>query len=200
MYTIAETIHCLFPLIAFVLLIIGIKSNAIYYVISALWVSLIALVIHFQASGGEILGGYFNYYNASIYTANLVILIISLIRVTSHLSSDNSLFKLSTSLFQALLVIGGLLLLTNLWINAYFIETRLVGTPVMQVGLMQKADYCGYKYVFYKVGSDGKVLYLCPNHYGLIPSIGHLSTKPDFIANQLSLPNKRQLVLQKDKI
>ena len=200
MYTFAETIHCLFPLIALVLFIIGIKRNAIYYVISALWLSLIALVIHYQASGGEILGSYFNYYNATIYTLNLIILVASLIRVISHLGSDSTLFKYSTSLAQALIVIGSILVITNLWVNAYFVETRMVGTPIMQVGLFKQAEYCTYRYVFYKVGTDGAVSYLCPNYYGLIPSIGRLSTSPDFIATQLSLPNKKQMLLEQEQI
>ncbi|RYB52624.1 type I secretion system protein LssZ, partial [Legionella pneumophila] len=47
MHILAKVIHCLFPLIALTLLIIGIKRNAIYYIISSLWISLISLVIHY---------------------------------------------------------------------------------------------------------------------------------------------------------
>ncbi|KTD50900.1 hypothetical protein [Legionella quateirensis] len=201
MYNLAKVIHCLFPLMALVLLIIGIKRKAIYYVISALWLSLIALVIHFQSSGGEILGSYFNYVNAAIYSANLIILFVALVKVIDHLSSDSSLFRYVSTFIQSVIVIGSILLITNLWINAYFIENRMTGTPVMQVALLQKPEYCSYRYIFYKVASDGSVLYLCPNHYGLVPSIGRLEISPDFITTQLSVPSKKQmLLLQKKRV
>jgi len=195
MYTLAQGIHYLFPLIAFLLLIIGIHKNAIYYIISALWLSLIALIIHHQISGGEILGSYFNYANAAIYTINLVILFIALIRVIAHLTYDNPALKYASAFIQAFVVICSLLVITNLWINAYFIENRMAGTPIMQVGLFEKADYCEYRYVFYKVNTDGAVMYLCPNHYGLIPSIGRLTVNPDFITTQLKAPVKKHMFL-----
>jgi|GEM_PF-2479492 len=198
MNTLATVIHFLFPLIAFVLLIIGLSSNAIYYVISALWLSLIALIIHFESSGGQILGDSFNYLNAAVYSVNLFILIVALIRVISHLSLDNDIFRYISSLAKAFIVIGCFLVITNLWVNAYFIENRMPGTPIMQVATFTKTDYCAYRYVFYKVNVDGSVMYLCPNHYGLIPSVGRLAVSPDFIASQLSLPNKKQILeLQK---
>lgn len=200
MFLLAKVIHCLFPLIALALLMIGLKRNSIYYTISALWLSLIALVIHYQASGGEILGSYFNYANTAIYSANLIILVVSLIKVISHLTNDNPFYKYSSSLLQALIVIGSLLVITNLWMNAYFIENRMAGTPVMQVALLKTPEYCSYRYLFYKVATDGNVVYLCPNHYGLIPSMGRLDISPDFIASQLSIPSKKQmLLLQKKK-
>jgi hypothetical protein len=198
MYTLAKIIHCLFPLIALMLLLIGIKKNAIYYVISSLWISIIALAIHYQMSGGEILGSYFNYINAFIYSLNLIILFLALIRIISHLSLDNPIFKYTCSFIQAFIVIASLLVMANLWINAHFIETRMQGTPVMQVALIHKPNYCSYRYIFYKVAADGAVSYLCPNHYGFIPSTGHLSLSPDFITTQLSISSKRQmLILQK---
>lgn len=200
MYTLAKVIHCLFPLIALILLIIGIQRNIIYYVVSSLWLSLIALVIHYQSSGGQILGSYFNFLNATIYSINLIILFISLIRVISHLSADNTFFKYSSSLLQSFIVIGSFLVITNLWVNAYFIENRMIGTPIVQAALFKNDDYCNYRYIFYKVAADGSISYLCPNHYGLIPSIGRLAISPDFIATQLSIPTKKQLLLlQQDK-
>lgn len=196
MYTLATVIHCLFPLIAIALLIIGIKKKAIYYVISSLWLSLISLIIHFQASGGQILGSYFNYFNASIYTLNLLILFASLMCVISHLSHDSNLFRYLSSLAKALILIGTLLVITNIWINAYFIENRMTGTPIMQVALFKKPEYCGYRYIFYRVDTDGSVDYLCPNHYGFIPSLGHLTLSPDFIANQLPTSTKKEMLMQ----
>lgn len=199
MYNLAKVIHSLFPLIALILLIIGVQRKAIYFVISALWISLIALVIHFQTSGGEILGSYFDYINAAIYSINLIILLISFIYVIEHLSSENGFFKYLSNLVKSIIVIGSILVITNVWINAYFIENKMEGTPVMQVALLQKPDYCTYRYIFYKVATDGTVLYLCPNHYGLIPSIGHLDISPDFITTQLSVPNKKQMLLLQKK-
>ncbi|TAL65154.1 MAG: type I secretion system protein LssZ, partial [Legionella sp.] len=151
MYTLASIIHFIFPLIALILLMIGIKRNAIYYVISALWLSLIALIIHYEASGGQLLGDAFNYLNAATYSINLLILIIALIRVISHLSIDHVLFRSLSSLVKAALVIGCFLVITNVWVNAYFIENRMPGTPIMQVATFNKTEYCAYRYVFYKV-------------------------------------------------
>lgn len=199
MHILAKVIHCVFPLLALMLLIQGLRKKAIYYIVSSLWLSLIALIIHYQASGGEILGTYFNYPNAAIYSANLVILLASLISIISHLSTNNLVFKYTSSFFQAFITIGGLLVIANLWINAYFIENRMGGTLVMQVALMQKPDYCSYRYIFYKVATDGSLTYLCPNHYGLIPSLGYLSISPDFIANQLPIPSKKQMLLLQQK-
>lgn len=194
--TIAKSIHCLFPLLALILLIVGIKRNAIYYVISALWLSLIALIIHFQTSGGQIFGSYFNYANAAIYSINLVILFVALIRIISHLSIESDVFRYLSSFAKALVVIGSLLLMINLWMNAFFIDNRMLGTPIMQVATFKKLDYCGYRYVFYKVNSDGSVMYLCPNYYGLVPAVGRLAVSPDFIATQLSLPSKKEMLLK----
>jgi len=200
MYLLANIIQCLFPLIALILLIVGIKKNAIYYIISALWLSLIALIIHFQSSGGEILGSYFNYMNAAVYSFNLVVLLISLIRVLSDLSKNRPILNYVSSFINAFMVIGALLVIINLGINAFFIENKMDKTPIMQVALFKKPAYCAYRYIFYKISPDASVMYLCPNHYGFIPSVGRLSTSPDFIATQLSLPIKKQmLLLQKNK-
>jgi hypothetical protein len=195
MYTLAQIIYCLFPIIASILIIIGIKKNAIYYIISALWLSIIALITHSQASGGEILGSYFNYFNAISYTFNLIILLISLVNVIAHLNTDNTIIKSTNALLQAFIIIGSILVTVNIWINAYFIENRKEGTPVMQVALISKPNYCNYRYIFYKVNVSGSLSYLCPNHYGLVPSSGHLSISPDFIAAQIPNQKKKQLFL-----
>ncbi|WP_454780864.1 type I secretion system protein LssZ [Legionella sp. WA2022007384] len=200
MYTLGKLIQSLFPLIALVLFIIGIKRNAIYYIISALWLSLIALLIHFQFSGNEIFGTYFNYLNAGIYSFNLLILLLALIQVISHLSIKAPTFRYTYTFINALLVVGAFILISNLWINAFFIENKMEGTPIMQVALFEKPTYCDSRYVFYKIDRDSSVAYLCPNHYGLLPSIGHLATTPDFITTQMSLPIKKQMLLkQKNK-
>ncbi|VEB35852.1 Legionella secretion system protein Z [Legionella sainthelensi] len=195
MYIIAKLIQNFFPLIALILLIIGIKKNGIYYMISALWLSLIAMLIHLQFSGNQIFGTYFNYYNAAIYSSNLLILLITLIYVISHLSSGSTL-KSVYSFVNAFLVVIALLSIINLWVNAFFIENKMQGTPIIQVALMNKPDYCSSKYVFYKVNLDSSIMYLCPNYYGLIPSVGRLAVSPDFIAAQLPLSIKNQILLK----
>lgn len=194
----AKTIHSLFPLVSMVLLFIGIKRKAITYVISALWLSLITVYIQFESAGWQILGSYFNYQNAFNYSLNLLILLIALIKVVNHLTIDNALFKYASSLFNSFILISCLIVITNLWVNAYFLQNRLEGTPVMQVALMKKPSYCNYRYVFYKVAQDGSVHYLCPDHYGFIPSLGTLTASPDFIAHQLSpsSPPKGQIKQQ----
>ena len=190
MYTLALVIQYFFPLIALILLIIGIRKNAIHYVISSLWMSLITVLIHFQFAGNQIFGTYFGYLNAAIYSFTLLVLLLALIRVITHLSSNNPNFKYTASLMKALLFVGALLVITNLWINASFIENKKTGTPVMQVALFDKPNYCSYKYVFYKVAPDGAVMYLCPDYYGLIASVGRLSTSPDFVTRQLKTSAK----------
>lgn len=192
MYTLGKLIQSLFPLIALVLFIIGTKKNSIYYIISSLWLSLIAALIHFQFSGNQIFGTYFGYLNAGIYSFNLLILVLSLIHVMSHLSINGPAFKYTSTFINAFLVVGTCVVISNLWINAFFIENKMEGTPIMQVALFDKPEYCESKYVFYKIDKDSLVSYLCPNHYGVLPSVGHLATSPDFIAAQLSLPLKNK--------
>lgn len=199
MHISSQIIHGLFPIVALILMFIGIKRQAIYYIISALWISIIALIINFQYSEGQILGSYFNYTNATIYTTNLLILMVSVFLIINHLLVNTTVYRYLSSLFKAFVLIGCMMVLINLWTNAHFIENRMPGTPVMQVTLLNKTQYCSYKYVFYKVNTDGSVLYLCPNHYGLIPSIGKLLVSPDFITTQLSRPIKKQMLLLQQK-
>ncbi|CAM2896529.1 type I secretion system LssZ [Legionella steigerwaltii] len=200
MYTLGKLIQAFFPLIALVLFIIGIKRNAIYYIISSLWLSLIAVLIHFQFSGNQIFGTYFNYFNAGVYSFNFLILLLALIQVISHLRVNGPAFKYIYAFVSSFLVVGAIIVISNLWINAFFIEHKMEGTPIMQVALFERPDYCDSKYVFYKIDQDSSVMYLCPNHYGLLPSFGRLATSPDFITTQLSLPVKKQLLLkQKNK-
>lgn len=187
MLNILESIHLLFPLLAALILTIGLKLQRKNYILVALWISLIALILHYKASGGEILGGYFNYAHASIYSLNLIVLIsafICLLQTSIH-EVQSRLIHYTSGLLSASLITGGALLLINLWINAAFVENRLAGTPILQVAAFNKQPYCSYRYVFYKVGPDSIVQFMCPNHYGLLPSIGQLRTAPNFIMKQL---------------
>ncbi|HHF7390599.1 TPA: type I secretion system protein LssZ, partial [Legionella anisa] len=151
MYALGKLIQCLFPLIALVLFIIGTKKRAIYYIISSLWLSLIAALIHFQFSGNQIFGTYFGYLNAGIYSFNLLILVLALIHVMSHLSINGPAFKYTSTFINAFLVVGACVVISNLWINAFFIENKMEGIPVMQIALIDKPEYCESKYIFYKI-------------------------------------------------
>ncbi len=199
MLLLAGIIHYLLPLAALISLIWGLSKKAIYYIIAALWLSLIALILHYQHSGGAILGSYFDYTNALLYSLNLIILATSVIYIIEHLSNTSNGLKYSALIAQAFIALASILMIFNLWINAYFLADKLEGTPIIQVSLIEKASYCNSKYVFYKIARDGSTDYLCPNYYGLIPKIGHLSVSPDFIATQLSLPNKKQMLLLQKK-
>lgn len=199
MLLLAHIIQIGLPIVALILLVWGIIKKAIYYIISALWLSLIALIIHYQNFGGEILGSYFDYTNACIYSLNLIVLASAIISIIAHLSTETGVLKYFATLSQALIVLASVLIISNLWINASFIADKMEGTPIIQVALMKKPSYCNYKYIFYKIAQDGSTDYLCPNYYGLIPKVGHLAVSPDFVATQLSLPNKKQLLLLQKK-
>lgn len=195
MDTLSNLLHIFLPLLGMALLLVGIITERLNYTIAALWISFIALLLHYQTAGGEILGTYFGYKNATIYTVNLLVLIISLICLFfKHPSLQKKTIRYITGFVSACLIVGSILLLINLWMNAYFIENRRPGTPIMQVATFLPLDYCTYRYVFYKVGTDGSINYLCPNYYGIIPSIGHLEVSPEFLLNHLT----KQLKIEVD--
>lgn len=187
MINLLEAIHSLFPVLGVIILFFGIRLQRKNYVVVALWLSLIALVLHYRASGGEILGSYFNYLHAAIYSLNLIVLVSSIIclLLTSMDDIQNRVLRYAAGFLSAGLITGGALLLINLWVNATFVENRLAGTPILQVATFNKQPYCGYRYVFYKVGKDSRVRFMCPNHYGLLPSVGQLDTAPNFVVKQL---------------
>lgn len=187
MNTLSNALHYALPLIGTILLVMGIKTHRINYVIASLWLSLISIVLHYQMAGGEILGSYFGYQNATIYTLNLLVLIITLLYLFFKVTMfQGKLSRYISGVVSISLIVGSLLLLINLWINARFIENRRLGTPVLQVATFSPLKYCTYHYVFYKIGMDGKINYMCPNHYGIIPSVGHVDVLPDVILNQLA--------------
>ncbi len=182
-----ESILLMFTVLGALILFCGVKLKRKNFVVIALWLSLFTLIFHYRDSGGEILGSYFNYYHAAIYSLNIVVLIFALIYLllTSINAINSKLIRYSAGFFSAGLITAASLLLINLWINASFIENRLAGTPVLQVATFNKQPYCSYKYVFYKVSTDKIVWFMCPNHYGLFPSIGQLRSAPNFVVKQL---------------
>ena len=158
------------------------------FVLIALWVSLVMILLQYQMAGTEILGSYFNYRHALIYSLNLVILLIALIYLLLQLPFLKSRYsQAAVALMIAFFITGSILLMINLWFNAHFIETRQPNTAVMQVVSFTPPPYCPYRYVFYKVGLDKQIYYLCPNYYGLIPSTGKVDEVPEFIVRQLIL-------------
>jgi hypothetical protein len=186
MLLLANIIYYLVPIVALLLLIFGLKNKAFYYISSSLWLSIIALVIQYQNSGGEIFGSYFNYTNSLIYSLSLMVLSAAVISIVAHLNAFTTLIKSLLTLAQAFIVLACTIIVANLWINAYFVTNRLAGTPIIQVALMKKPDYCTYKYIFYKMSENGSTGYLCPNFYGLVPKLGYLTKTPDFLATQQS--------------
>ena len=187
MNTLSNLLHILLPLLGIILLLAGIMAVRINFIIAALWIGLTALLLDYQSAGGEILGTFFGYKNAAIYTVNFLVLLISFIYLFfRHPFLQKNAIRYITGFVSACLVVGGIILLINLWMNACFIENRRPGTPVMQVATFLPVNYCTYRYVFYKVGSDGSINYLCPNYYGIVPSIGHLEVSPAFLLNYLT--------------
>ena len=176
-------------LISATLLIMGIKMG-IRYLVVALWLSLTILLLHYRMAGGEILGAYFDYKNASIYTINLFVLIGTLLTLLfKHPLFKNNLYHYTTIFLSISLVAGSLLLLINLWINAQFIENRRPGSPIIQITPFTPLKYCNYRYVFYKVDLNNQINYMCPNYYKIIPSIGPLDISPEFLINQFKSHN-----------
>jgi len=189
MNTLIDVINYLLPLLSLILLVVGIVIRRISYVFLAFWLSLICSLVLYQTAGGEILGSYFGYLNTTIYTLNIIILVVSLIYALFNLPLLNNKFIFYVAgLLSACIITGAVILSINLWINACFIEQKLPGTPIMQVVSFTPPAYCSYRYIFYKVGVDKKISYLCPNYYGLIPAVGHLDVAPAFISRQLLAP------------
>ncbi len=193
-----DLLHDWLPALAVIMLVVGLKKDSINYIIAALWVSLIALLLHYQTAGGEILGTYFNYRNAGIYSINLLVLMTTLLCLFYKLPIfHGKCSRYATALVSICLVIASLLLLINLWINACFIEHRSPGTPIMQVATFTKLPYCNYRYVFYKVNTDNKISYLCPNYYGIIPSVGKLDVSSKLLLKQLGQDMKAKFEMDK---
>lgn len=185
MNEVKNLVHILLPILSLLLLILGVKNNHRNYVILSFWSSLIALIIQYELAGAEILGYYFNYLQASIYTLSLLTLAACIIYFVINFKNTKKGLHLFGHFFAMIASMSILILLINLWMNAYFIENRMPGTPLLQVSVFTPLDYCTYRYVFYKINQTGDLKYMCPNHYGLVPSVGYLTKTPDFLIKQL---------------
>ncbi|KTD21733.1 hypothetical protein [Legionella londiniensis] len=192
MNTLTNVIQYLLPLLALALLLLGLGKKRVIYIQISLWLALIALLLEYKYAGNEILGTYFDYNHAALYSLALLILLVDLLYIgIKYLKPLNPFYRIAGGFLVACLVTGSILLMVNLWVNAQFIENRFPNTAILQVVTFTPPAYCLSRYIYYKVGTEGKVYYLCPNHYGLIPSIGHLDVVPEFIARQLTAQHKR---------
>jgi hypothetical protein len=186
------------PLLSFIFLTLAIKNININFSLTALWCSLIAVVVNYQLAGDEILGSFFNFYNASLYSINLILFIASIIYTLYLLKShiQSKILSRLASLIAAVLVTAIAILFINLWLNAFFVEKRFTNTPIMQVATQEKFSFCDYDYVFFKITPDAKVAYLCPNGHGLIASTGIVSPLPKFLLSQIPQSTKEKLKAQ----
>lgn len=200
MYYLGSCILLIFPFLTFLLLVIGLKTERKNYILAALWLSLIASILHYQTANGEILGSYFDYWQALIYSMNLTVLLLSLMYFIIALGFETSVqsIRYALSLLAATLIIAVTILLANIWFNAWFLSDRMPNTPLLQVATSNKLDYCNYKYVFYKVSSAGTVDYMCPQRFGVLPSRGVLDRVPKYILKQL--PIHLQIKFKRDTL
>lgn len=186
MAMLTDTISYLLPALGLLFVLYGFFRRRMNYILIALWVSLVTLLLQYQIAGSEILGSYFGYKQSMLYTINLVVLVSALIYMLFQSPQlSNKYIRILFAFLSSVIITAVLILIINLWVNAYFIENRFPGTAIMQVVSFTPPDYCSYRYVFYKVGNDSQVHYLCPNYYGLIPATGTLDTVPDFLTHQL---------------
>lgn len=186
MQLITTTTHFLLPFLSLILLISGLIHRRINYVLISLWVTLVVLLIQYYQAGGEILGNYFHYTQAAFYTVNLFMLVTALTFLCFHLPfRPSKLYRSGITLFLAGIVTSVFLMLVNVWINARFVADKMPGTAIIQVVTFTPPDFCEHRYVFYKINKQAQVSYLCPNHYGFIPSVGYLEVAPNFMINQL---------------
>lgn len=192
-----DILHVVFPLLSLIFLLLSLTTRYQNSLVIALWLSLISLITHYQTAGGEILGNYFTYWHAFIYSLNIVILLtcvlIVLFRLVNQNKENRFRFYIAT-FFCIFLILGASLLLVNLWINACFIENRMAGTPILQVATLNTPSDCRYRYVFYKVNPEGSISFMCPNYYGFIPLVKELDSAPEHVLQQL--PKALQIKFQ----
>ncbi len=198
MEMLTEGSHLILCLIAAMFVILGVMRKNLSCVMAALWISLFTLCMQYHASGGEILGNYFNYKHATVYSITLLTLLVSftyLIFNTPFIQQQRLRTGIA-SFIGALLSAGVVCLLINLWMNAWFIEKKHNDTPIFQIAQFSQPTYCTYRYVFYKVGEDNRLYYMCPNYYGFIPSIGKLDHSPEYVLKQLPMSVQEKIRTQ----
>ncbi|MCC5791085.1 MAG: type I secretion system protein LssZ [Legionellaceae bacterium] len=186
MSVVIYSLYASLTLTALIMTLLAFKSQSDSSMSIATWSNILAILILYQLAGGEILGLFFGYSNAFLYSVNLLLLVVAVSYLLLHSESIKTSRVMGGMLWSIALIVifAGLLLLSNVWINAHFIEHRKQGKPILQVATLGKNPHCSYRYIFYKMQSDGQVGYLCPNYYGLIPRVGQLETTPEFLKHQ----------------
>lgn len=185
MTIVSEIFHYLLPVLALILVLMGIIQHKKNIVVLSLWVALVSILIQYQVAGGEILGSYFDYTKAILYSLNFLTLLLSLGYLSAYFVRYKKVYiRLPLALLFASLITLSSLILINLWMNAYFIGKRKQGTPVLQVASQYNPTSCSSPYVFYVINQDSTVSYLCPNYYLLIPKTGKSESLPESIAKQ----------------
>lgn len=182
-----------FSLPSFIFLMIGISKSSKKAIIVALWLSLLAMILHYYLAGLEILGNYFNYCHAALYTLNMLVMIGSIIYLlfSSSIRSQKYIW-LGLAAPLIIIITEGLLLIANLWVNAYFLEHKKMGTQLIALSNKDKTSYCTSNYIFYKIMPDNTMKYMCPNHYLLIPSIGNVEQVPSDLLPYLNKENSAE--------
>lgn len=190
MIFVMDFIHLLFPLVSLAALCIALATTKKNFLTIALSLSLAGIILDYQSANGEMLGNYFNYKNALIFTINGLVFLSAFVALVLNLVSKATslLIRYINGLISAFIAVGLFIFFINIWINAYFIQNRMAGTPILQVGTFKTLDYCNYPYIFYKISEQEKINYLCPRYYGLFPATGELKTIPDYLIKQLPLP------------
>lgn len=183
---IAPTLHVAAPCTALGLLTVGVKTKRYSMMLAALWLCFLALFFHHKIAGYHLWGEYFDYRNTASYTLSIAVLLVSSLYLHRRtFNGPDRLLRYMSDGITAILWLIGIILVINLWINAYFVETALQGTSIIRVTNDRALSPCAKKSVYYKVGLDGNISYLCPSQRGLIPTIVHLDKVPDHIVGQL---------------
>lgn len=186
MQPLIQIIIYLLPILGVATFIIGLHVKSMQYVLAAFWIALISMLIQYQNAGGEILGTYFDYPHAFMYSLALGLLITCLYYLLfKTLVFKRKMLQTFATLLFASIIISAVVLLINLWMNALFIENKAPKTAVMQVITFTPPAYCTSRSIFYKVTATHQVAYLCPNYYGILPKVDQLNDVPSFIAQHL---------------
>ena len=166
-------------LFAVCMMFLGFYRHKVYLLV-ALWVSAILLIWHHRIAGGSVLGPHFDYNHAVWYSLDLIVLVVSILGLVIKETMPVSVRKIMVAFLVIVCIADGLLFI-NVWVNAYFMENRKPNTPLLEVAMVKPTSYCHHHKIFYKVGVDGQWYYMCPDYYGLLPSIGKLDKPPELM-------------------
>ena len=164
----------------------GIFRKKMTFVLVALMAAISSIIIHYMQAGGEIFGNYFDYTNAAIYTLNFIVLLFALIFIMSNEQwHKRKYLKYPAFLILFLLWIAALIIIANVWTNAFFIHNKQYQTKVIEVAFFEDIAYCNKRIVFFKINPKDEIEFLCPNHYHIMAKRGQLTNVPKLIKDQL---------------